>query len=54
MTSVKDMMLEHADKFFGDILEKRGVTMTPREIEAIVREGLESEEDEKFNELEKI
>jgi hypothetical protein len=54
MTTVKDMMLEHPEEFFGDILTKRGVTMTPRELEAIVREGLESEEDIEFNRLEKL
>ncbi len=54
MTSVKDMMLEFPQNFFGDILEKRGVTMTPRELESIVREGLESEEDEKFDQMEKM
>jgi hypothetical protein len=46
---VQDMMLANSKAFFGDLLEKTGSTKSFKELEAIVREGFEKQNEERFS-----
>ena len=45
---VKDAMLANSKLFFGDILEKKGSTMSYKEMENIVRGALEEQDQERY------
>lgn len=46
--STKEFMLANADTFFGDIVTRRGATMSPAELEKTVREALDADEEQRF------
>lgn len=47
-TQIKDVMLGNSKLFFGDILEKKGSTMSYKEMEKIVRGALEEQDQERY------
>ena len=45
---VKDMMLGNSQAFFGDLLKRTGSTKSYKELEAIAKDALERQEQERF------
>ena len=47
-TAVKEFMLASPDAFFGDIVQRKGGSMSARELDSTVRQALEQQEEERF------